>query len=199
MNDIFWEWFDDFVVIYIDDILIYNGFMEKHVEHLRKVFEKLRENKLYAKLEKCEFEVTEVDFLGHRITQEGLKMDDHKVKAILDWRPPRSVSALRSFLGLASYYCKFIKNFAKIVALLTNLLKKSSGTYEWDEACNGAFETLKGILVKTLVLKLPNFDKDFEIHSDASDFAIRGVLVQDGRPVAFESKKLSEMERRWPT
>jgi hypothetical protein len=126
-------------------------------------------------------------------------MDDHKVKAILDWRPPRSVSALRSFLGLASYYCKFIKNFAKIVALLTNLLKKSSGTYEWDEACNGAFETLKGILVKTLVLKLPNFDKDFEIHSDASDFAIRGVLVQDGRPVAFESKKLSEMERRWPT
>jgi len=126
-------------------------------------------------------------------------MNDHKVKAILDWEPPRLISTLRSFLGLASYYCKFIKNFTKIVAPLTNLLKKSSGTYEWDEACNGAFETLKGILVKASVLKLPDFDKDFEIHYNASNFVIRGVLVQDGRPVAFESKKLSEIERRWPT
>jgi hypothetical protein len=84
MNDIFREWLDDFVVIYIDDILIYNGFLEEHVEHLRKVFQRLRENKLYAKLEKCEFGVTKVDFLGHRIAREGLKMDDHKVKAIVD-------------------------------------------------------------------------------------------------------------------
>jgi len=106
---------------------------------------------------------------------------------------------LRSFLGLASYYRKFIKNFAKIAAPLTNLLKKSAVTYDWDEACDKAFEALKGILVKVPVLKLPDFDKDFEIHSDASDFAIGGVIVQDGRPVAFESKKLSETERRWPT
>jgi hypothetical protein len=154
---------------------------------------------LYVKLEKCKFEVTKVDFLGHRITQEGLKMDDHKVKAIVDWQPPKSVSALRSFFGLASYYRKFIKNFAKIAAPLTNLLKKSAVTYEWEEVCDEAFETLKGILVKALVLKLPDFDKDFEIHSDAFDFAIRGVLVQEGRPVAFESKKLSETKRRWPT
>jgi hypothetical protein len=103
------------------------------------------------------------------------------------------VSALRSFLGLASYYYKFIKNFVKITTPLTNLLKISSGTYEWDEACNETFETLKGILVKAHVLKLPDFDKDFRIHFDASDFAIGGVLVQDGRPVAFESKKLA----RW--
>jgi hypothetical protein len=199
MNDVFQEWLDDFVVVYIDDILIYNGSLEEHEEHLRKVFQKLRENKLYAKLEKCEFEVTEVDFLGHRITQKGLKMDDHKVKAILDWEPPKSVPALRSFLGLASYYRKFIKNFTKIATPLTNLLKKFVITYEWEEACNEAFETLKGILVKVLVLKLPNFDKEFEIHSDASNFAIGGVLVQEGRPVAFESKKLSETERRWPT
>jgi hypothetical protein len=149
---------------------------------------------LYAKFEKCKFGVSEVDFLGHRITQEGLKMDDHKVKAILDWESPRLVPALRSFLGLASYYRKFIKNFAKITTPLTNLLKRSSETYEWEEACNEAFETLKGILVKVPLLKLPDFDKDFEIHSDAFDFAIGGILVQDGRPVAFESKKLSEME-----
>jgi hypothetical protein len=199
MNDIFREWLDDFVVVYIDDILIYSSSMEEHAEHLRKVFQKLRENKLYAKLEKCEFGVTEVDFLGHRITREGLMMDNHKVKAILDWEPPKSVPALRSFLGLASYYHKFIKNFAKIAAPLTNLLKKSAVTYDWDEAGDEAFEALKGILVKVPVLKLPDFDKDFEIHSDASDFAIRGVIVQDGRPVAFESKKLSETEKRWLT
>jgi len=126
-------------------------------------------------------------------------MDDHKVKAILDWEPPKSVLALRSFLGLASYYCKFIKNFTKIAALFTNLLKKSAVTYDWDEACDEAFGTLKGILVRAPMLKLPNFDKDFEIHSDASNFAIGGVIVQDGRPMAFESKKLSETERRWPT
>ncbi len=137
----------------------------------------MRKNKLYAKFEKCEFGVTEVDFLGHRITQEGLKMDDHKVKAILDWETPRLVPTLRSYLGLASYYCKFIKNFAKIVTLLINLLNKSFGTYDWDKICNETFETLKGISMKAHVLKLPDFDKDFEIHSDASNFTIGGVLV----------------------
>jgi hypothetical protein len=100
---------------------------------------------------------------------------------------------------LASYYRKFIKNFAKIAAPLTNLLKKSTVTYKWEGTCNETFETLKGILVKAPVLKLPNFDKDFEIHSDASDFAIGGVLVQEGRLMAFENKKLNEIERRWPT
>jgi hypothetical protein len=177
MNDIFREWLDDFVVVYIDDILIYSSSLEEHAGHLRKVFQRLRENKLYAKLEKCEFGVTEVDFLGHRITQEGLMMDDHKVKAILDWEPPKSIPALRSFLGLASYNRKFIKNFTKIAAPLTKILKKSAVSYEWEEACDEAFGTLKGILVKAPVLKLPNFDKEFEIHSDASDFAIGGVLV----------------------
>jgi hypothetical protein len=105
------------------------------------------------------------------------------------------MSALRPFLGLASYYRKFIKNFAKIVTPLANLLKKSVITYEWDGACDEAFETLKGILVKVQVLKLP----DFEIHFDASHFVIGGVLIQEGKPVTFENKKLSETERRWPT
>ncbi len=100
MNGIFREWLDDFVVVYIDDILIYSGSLEEHVEHLWKVFQRLRENKLYAKFEKCKFGVTEVDFLGHKITQEGLKMDEHKVKEILDWESAKSVLALKSFLRL---------------------------------------------------------------------------------------------------
>jgi len=104
-------------------------------------------------------------------------MNNHKVKAILDWEPPKLVLALRSFLGLASYYRKFIKNFAKMAIPSTNLLKKSIETYEWDGACDEAFETLKGILVKTLVLKLPDFDKDFEIQPNAFHFAIGGILM----------------------
>ncbi len=103
MNDIFKEWFDDFVVIYIDNILIYSNFMEKHVEHFQKMFQRLRENKLLARFEKCKFGVMEVDCLGHRITQEGLKMGNHKVKAILDWEPPRSVPTLKSFKRLAPH------------------------------------------------------------------------------------------------
>ncbi len=112
MNDIFREWLDDFVVVYIDDILIYRGSLEEHVEHFRKVFQRLRENKLYVKFEKCKFRVTEVDFFGHRITQEGLKMDNHKVKAILDWEPPKSVPTLRCQLSKCqirafNIYCNF--------------------------------------------------------------------------------------------
>jgi hypothetical protein len=144
MNDIFREWFDVFVVVYIDDILIYSGSLEEHANDLWKVFQKLRENKLYAKLENCEFGVTEVNFLGRRIIQKGLKMDDHKVKEIVDWEPPKSILALRSFLRLASYYFKFIKNFAKIATPLTNLLRQFAITYECEGACDEAFETLKG-------------------------------------------------------
>ncbi len=132
---------------------------------------------MYAKLEKCEFGVTEVDFLKHRIIQEGLKMHDHKVKTIMDWEPPKSIPALRSFLELTSYYRKFIKKFAKIATPFTNLSKKFTIIYKWEEACDKAFEALKGILVKVSVLKLPDFDKDFEIHSDSPDFAIGGVIV----------------------
>jgi len=159
--------------------------MDEHVDHLQKVFQRLKENNLYVKFKKCKFKVMEVDFFGHKITQKGLKMDDHKVKAILDWESPRLVPALRSFLRLGSYYHKFIKNFAKIAMSLINLLKKSSKTNEWDEVCNVAFDTLKGILVKAPVLKLFDFIKDFEIHFDASDFASGGVLMQDGKPIAF--------------
>ncbi len=124
MNDIFCEWLDDFVVVYIDDILIYSGSLEEHAEHLRKVFQRLRENKLYAKLEKCEFGVTEVDFLGHRITQKGLMMDDHKVKAILDWEPPKVGSRLEVLLRIGLLLSQVHQELCKVSGAFDKPLEK---------------------------------------------------------------------------
>ena len=125
-------------------------------------------------------------------------VDDQKIKAILEWENPKTTKGLRSFLGLASYYCKFVRDFAKIAKPLSDLLKKSVSEI-WDEHCYRTFGELKRRLTSAPMLKFPEFKKPFEVHTDASDFAIGGVLMQEGRPVAFESKKLSDVERRWPT
>ena len=135
--------------------------------------------------------------LGHELTQGGVMVEDQKIKAILEWEKPKTTKGLRSFLGLASYYRKFVRDFAKIAKPLSDLLKKSVLEI-WDEHCYRAFGELKCRLTSAPVLKFPEFKKPFEVHTDASDFAI-GVLMQEGRPVAFESKKLSDVERRWPT
>ncbi len=198
MKDIFRKWFDDFVVVYIDDILIYSSSLEEHAEHLRKVFQRLRENKLYAKLEKCEFGVTEVDFLGQD-NSRGLDDGRSQGQGNIGLGAAQVGSRLEILFGIGLILSQVHKELCEDSGPLTNLFKKFTVTYDWDEACEEAFGTLKGILVKAPVLKLPDFDKEFEIHFDASDFAIGGVLVQEGRLMAFESKKLSETERRWPT
>ena len=125
-------------------------------------------------------------------------VDDQKIKAILKWEKPKMTKGLRPFLGLVSYYRKFVRDFAKIAKPLSDLLKKSMSEI-WDEHCYRAFGELKRGLTFAHVLKFSKFKKPFEVHTDASDFAIGGVLMQEGRPVAFESKKLSDVERRWPT
>ena len=140
----------------------------------------------------------QMDFLGHVMIGLGITPDMRKVKAIRDWIQPKTQKGLRSFLGLANYYRRFIRNFSKIAKPLSDLLKKSVSQV-WDEYCISAFAELKEKLSSPPVLKFPEFDKPFEVHTDASDFAIGGVLMQDGQPVAFESKKLSEVEQRWPT
>ena len=197
MNNIFHEYLDDFVIICIDDILVYSKTAKEHVEHLKKVFQKLRSNKLYAKGDKCDWGKLRIKFLGHKLTQGGVMVDDQKIKVILEWEKPKMTKGLRSFLGLASYYRKFVRDFAKIAKPLSNLLKKSVSEI-WDEHCYRAFGELKRRLTSAPVLKFLEFKKSFEVHTDASDFAI-GVLMQEGRPVAFESKKLSDVERRWLT
>ena len=123
MNDVFYEFVDHFVVVYFDDILVYSESLEDHLEHLRKMLSKLREHQLYVKKEKCEFAQQEILFLGHKVSKGLVMMDERKVQAILGWPPPSKVAELRSFLGLANYYRKFIQGYFKKVASLTDLLK----------------------------------------------------------------------------
>ena len=159
---------------------------------------RLRDNKLYAIGEKSDFAHQEIEVLGHVVTRDGIKPDMKKVKAIQEWKQPSTQKGLRSFFSLANYYRRFIRDFSKIARPLSDLLKKGA-SQEWDKPCHQAFEELKSKLSSPRVLKFPEFDKPFEVHTNASDFAIGGVLMQDGRPIAYESKKLDGCQRRWPT
>lgn len=196
MNKIFHPYLDKFVVVYLDDIVIYSHTLEKHAQHLKTLFRVLRENELYVKKEKCSFAQETVQFLEHTIEHGRLKMDESKVRAILDWEPPTKVTELRSFLGLVNYYRRFIKGYSARAAPLTDLLKMNR-PWGWSDACAKAFDELKVVVSQEPVLALPNFGKEFEVHTDASDFAIGGVLMQDGHPIAYESRKLNETERRY--
>ena len=124
MNYIFMDYLDKFVVVYLDDILVFSKNEEEHAEHLRLVLEKLREHQLYAKFSKCEFWLPEVTYLGHVISKDGIAVNPERVQAILDWTPPKNVKQVQSFLSLASYCCRFVENFSKIVKPLTGLLHK---------------------------------------------------------------------------
>ncbi|GJT21151.1 retrovirus-related pol polyprotein from transposon 17.6 [Tanacetum coccineum] len=138
----------------------------------------------------------EVEFLGHKIKDGGLMMDGAKIKAIQDWEPPTKVTELRSFLGLVNYYRRFIMGYSAIASPLKNLLKKNKA-WIWDEECQAVFESLKKAVIEEPVLRLPDVTMPFELHTNASDFAVGGVLMQDGHPIAFESQKLNETERKY--
>ena len=176
MNKIFHPFMDKFVVVYLDDIVIYSNTLEEHVDHLRKVFQLLRQNELYVKKEKCSFALGEVGFLGHRIRDGKLMMEEGKIKAIQEWDPPTKVPQLRSFLGLVNYYRRFINGYSARAAPLTDLLKKGKA-WTWDEKCQQAYEDLKKAVTEEPVLALPDHTKVFEVHTDASDFSI-GVLSE---------------------
>ncbi|XP_070045982.1 uncharacterized mitochondrial protein AtMg00860-like [Nicotiana tomentosiformis] len=166
------------------------------MEHLRKVFQVLRENELYIKREKCEFAQLKVHFLGHVISNDEMHMDEAKVRAIQEWEAPIKVTELRSFLGFVNYYSRFISGYSAKAAPLTKLLKKNK-PWVWTEHCQRAFEDLKEAVIEEPVMALPNFAKTLEVHTDALDLAIGGVLMQDKHPIAFESRKLNETERRY--
>jgi hypothetical protein len=125
MNKVFMEELDKFVVVFIDDILVYSATTEEHEQHLRTMLERLSQHQLYAKFSKCEFWIEEVAFLGHVLFAKAVVVDPTKIKAVKEWEQPHNVSEIRSFLGLAGYYCRFIENFSKIAHPMTNLLKKT--------------------------------------------------------------------------
>ena len=154
------EYLGKFVVVFIDDILVYS---KNEEEHLRLVLQKLRENQLYAKLSKCEFWLNEVSFLGHVITDGGIVVDPSMVRDVLKWEPPQTVSEIRSFLGLTGYYRRFIEGFSKIVKPLTSLLEKGKA-FVWSEDCQASFEELKKWLTTALVLAMLNIHKSFDIY-----------------------------------
>jgi hypothetical protein len=166
MNKVFMEYLDKFVVVFINDILIFSK-MEEHEKHLRMVLEKLRSNQLYAKFSKCEFWLTEVTFLGHVISAGGISVDPSKIKDVLNWMPPTNASEIRSFLGLVGYYRRFIKDFSKIDNAMTRLLEKNKD-FDWTEECQVSFKELKKRLTSAPVLILPDITKKFDIYCDAS-------------------------------
>jgi hypothetical protein len=169
---------------FVDDILVYSKSVEAHEEHLRIVLERLREHKLYAKFNKCEFWITEVPFLGHVVSPEGITVDPSKVKKVLDWMLPTSVSEVRSLLGLAGYYRRFIPNFSKIAKPITELLKKGN-KYVWSDACDEAFRNLKKLLTTSPVLAQSDITKPFNVYCDASGTGLGGVLMQERRVISY--------------
>jgi hypothetical protein len=193
MNKVFMEELDQFVVVFIDDILVYSRSAEEHEQHLRVVLGKLRSHQLYAKFSKCEFWLQKVSFLGHVLTAEGVAVDPEKVAAVSEWKQPTSVSEIRSFLGLTGYYRRFIEGFSKIARPMTKLLKKDK-KFLWTEACERSFRELKERLTTAPVLVLPDIHKDFVIFCDASRQGLGCVLMQEGRVVAYASRQLRPHE-----
>ena len=190
MNHILREFIGKFVVVYFDDILIYSTSLDLHIDHLKSVLTVLREEQLYANLEKCIFCTNHVVFLGFVVSSKGVQVDQEKVRAIQEWPTPKSVTEVRSFHGLASFYRRFVKDFSTLAAPLNEVLKKNVG-FKWGEKQEEAFNVLKQKLTNAPILALPNFQKSFEIECDASNVGIGAVLMQEGHPIAYFSEKLS--------
>lgn len=165
MNAVFKEYLRKFVLIFFDDILVYSFSMEDHLAHLQLMFQKMRDHSLFAKESKCDFDVAKIKYLGHYIEAGGVSTDPNKIKAVAEWPVPTNLKQLRGFLGLASYYRRFVKNFGTIARPLTALTKKE--TFMWSSEALDAFMELKEALCKALVLALPLFDKPFLVETDA--------------------------------
>jgi hypothetical protein len=176
MNSVFMSELDKFVVVFIDDILIYSKSEEEHAQHLRVILQWLHDHQLYAKLSKCAFWLKEVPFPGHVISTEGIAVDPSNVQEVLDWKSPKSVTQIRSFHRLAGYYRRFIPNFSKITKPMTQLLEKEA-KFKSSLQCEEVFLTLKKLLTTAPVLAQPNIEKSFDVYCYASDMGIGEVLM----------------------
>ncbi|XP_073224841.1 uncharacterized protein [Cicer arietinum] len=198
MNRIFHPFLDKFVVVFIDDTLIYSKSLKEHEVHLRQVLQVLKDKRLYANLGKCEFWLEEVKFLGHFISKEGIAVDPTKVEAVVAWKQPQTVTEIRSFLGLAGYYRRFIEDFAKIAAPLTQLTRKNH-IYAWTEECERSFQMMKEKLTTSPVLVFPQLEEPYEVYCNASLQGLGCVLMQNKQVVAYASGQLKMHEKHYPT
>uniref|UniRef100_A0A2N9HZ02 RNA-directed DNA polymerase n=1 Tax=Fagus sylvatica TaxID=28930 RepID=A0A2N9HZ02_FAGSY len=198
MNHVLRTFIGRFVVVYFDDILIYSKNLDDHVVHVKSVLDVLRKERLFANLKKCTFYTDKLVFLGFVVSAQGIQVDEEKVRAIQDWPSPTSVGNVRSFHGLASFYRRFVKDFSSLAAPLTEVIKKNVG-FRWGEEQEKAFQLIKEKLTNAPLLSLPNFSKTFEIECDASGVGIGAVLMQEGRPIAYFSEKLSGAALNYPT
>ncbi|KAI3805373.1 hypothetical protein L1987_27703 [Smallanthus sonchifolius] len=198
MNRICKPYLDKFVIVFIDDILIYSRNAKDHGNHLRIILKLLRKEKLYAKFSKYEFWFREVQFLGHIVNAEGIQVDPSKIEAISKWEIPKSPTEVRSFLGLAGYYRRFIQNFSRIAVPLTTLTRKNV-KYEWERKQEEAFQTLKEKLIHAPILALPHGNEDFVVYYDASHNSLGCVLMQRNKVIAYASRQLKTHEKNYTT
>eukprot|EP00253_Pinus_taeda_P027714 PITA_27714 len=196
MNGIFHPYLDQFVLIFIDDILIYSRTIEEHHKHLGIILQTLREHQLYAKFSKCDFFKEEIQYLGHVITKDGIAVDPEKIKAIMEWPVPKYVADVQSFMGLAGYYRRFVEGFSKVAFPITSLQKKGK-LFHWTPNCQKSFKKLKHLLTTAPILSIANPNKDYVVCTDASKEGLGGVLMQEGRVISYESRKLKEHEQKY--
>ncbi len=203
MNDIFRDMLDRWVIVYIDDILIYSNTQEEHVRHVRAVLKRLLQHQLYVKAEKCEFHQTSTSFLGYVISQDGVSMDDKKVQAVLEWPQPQTIKELQRFLGFANFYRRFIRNFSSIASPLTTMTKRNTSRLVWSPEALHSFKELKARFTSAPILRHPDPERQFTVEADASNTGVGAVLSQrQGEPAklypcAFFSRKLSAAERNY--
>ncbi|GJY37225.1 reverse transcriptase domain-containing protein [Tanacetum coccineum] len=198
MNRVCKPYLDKFIIVFIDDILIYSKSEEEHEAHLKMILDLLKKEKLYAKFSKCEFWLQEVQFLGHVVNHDGIHVDPSKVESVKNWKTPESSTKIRSFLGLAGYYRRFIENFSKIAKPLTLLTQKNK-TYVWGDKQDEAFQILKEKLCNAPVLALPDGPDDFVVYCDASKQGFGCVLMQRGKVIAYASRQLKKHENNYTT
>nr|GFB40778.1 putative reverse transcriptase domain-containing protein [Tanacetum cinerariifolium] len=189
---------DKFVIVFIDDILIYSKNKEEHEEHLRIILELLQKEKLYAKFSKCEFWLDSVKFFSHVINSQGVHVDPAKVEAIKSWTAPKSPTEVRQFLGLVGYYRRFIEGFSLIAKPLTKLTQKNK-TYEWGEEEEEAFQLLKDKLCSAPILALPEVSKYFVVYCDASLKGYGAMLMQREKVITYASRQLRTHEENYMT
>jgi hypothetical protein len=186
MNNVLGKFLDKFVLVFIDDMLIYSKNREEHEEHVRLVLQVLREHQLYSKFNKCDFFQKQIHYLGHVLSKEGMAVDPDKIRSIMEWPTPKDVSDIRSFMGLEGYYRRFIKDFSKIGCPITALQKKGT-KFLWTQQCEERFQTLKHLLTHAPVLKIADPEVDFLVCTDACKEGLGGVLTQEGKVICYES------------